>query len=474
MHIDLITHANTHKSNLVYTDFFINQNFNLILMTHHLEQSEFLDSLNSIIINELIDAKLDEVPKDKLKQKIKDFFITINWQLYSKFETADTKEHGLSLLLFISIDNKAYIVQFGRLLCGLMNQNLKVIGKEWRHFSVKNTDELFLLGSRGENIAVSVLEAEFEKNSHFVAIPSDIAEELIVFENRPKKILSQIQFRAQKEQFPYFILKTKPSLLIPKKKFEKRYRIRITAAILFMIIILSTLYVFYGKNWLADQQNLLRIKNQEFMRNELLERVIEAQEVMNQTLQEVYQLEIFPNQKLEFHEIASIEYENAITSQVYFDMHSLYWISNNKVVSVRKKIGSLKWEKKFEHSIQEIMLIDANRVLALTADKKMYCLNRETGYLIWQQECEHDFLLPTSNKKLFQISINRFKQLDSSLILIPGKQKITLVNNLNGEIISDYQFENEIQFISDFDLIDRSLFVVEKNHVKQIRLEIKY
>lgn len=470
MQIELITHANSHKSNLIYTDFFINQNFNLILMTYHREHSSFLDSLNSFIINALIDAKLDEIPIDKLKTEIKNFFVTIHTQLIQKFQTEHIKEQGLSLHLYIGIDNKAFIVQFGRLLCGVINQKLVVIGKEWRH----SEDELFLLGIKDENFSVKVYEVEFEKNSYFVAIPAHLAKELAEFESRPKKILSQIQLLAQKEIFPYYIIKAKPNLLVPSKKGYKKLRIRITAAMMLIIIILSTLYVFYGKNWLSDQQNLLRMKNQEFVRNELLEKVITAQEVMNQTLQEVYQLEIFPNQKLELQEATSYQTNDEITYQPLFDMHSLYLVSHDKVFSIRKKIGNLKWERQFDTQIRNMMLIDANRLLIITMDKNLYCLNRETGYQIWQKNSEYEYFSSDSGKKMFQISVNRFKQLESSLILIPGVNKITVINNINGAVISEYQFEKEIQYISEFDLIERSLFIIQQNQIKQIRLEIKY
>jgi outer membrane protein assembly factor BamB len=107
-------------------------------------------------------------------------------------------------------------------------------------------------------------------------------------------------------------------------------------------------------------------------------------------------------------------------------------------------------------------------------DKNLYCLNRETGYQIWQKNSEYEYFSSDSGKKMFQISVNRFKQLESSLILIPGVNKITVINNINGAVISEYQFEKEIQYISEFDLIERSLFIIQQNQIKQIRLEIKY
>ena len=470
MNIDLIAKSTSHKSNFIYTDFFMNQDFNLILMTHNLEQSPFLDKVNSVIINELLDKKFDEIPLASLQSEIKEFFIALNWQLYSLFNKNESAERGISVMLCITTTDTAYVVQFGRFLCGLLHHDFEIIGEKWEHFSVKSANELNLLGSKDKNIPVKIHKISLQKNSYLLAIPSDIAENLIQFKEKPKKLLGQIQLISQKEDFPFFVLKTRPSLTISKKPFLKNFRTRLIAVILLLIIITSTLYVFYGKNWLAEQQYLLQTRNEEFIRNELLEKMVETQETLNQTLQEMYDFELFPNQELEYTEAMTYKFNHTITTKPFFDLRSIYYGSENTLHCVKKNNVELRWQKHFKSSIHQLILVDANRILVILSDK-MKCLNRETGLLLWEKQFKFQEIVQKPSP--YQISLNRFKQLDNSIIFIPQSHGFTLINNLSSEIILQYESDQEINFVSDFDQMEKALYIVQDNTLRQIKIGLK-
>ncbi|MCK4654879.1 MAG: hypothetical protein KAU01_10590, partial [Candidatus Cloacimonetes bacterium] len=73
---------------------------------------------------------------------------------------------------------------------------------------------------------------------------------------------------------------------------------RVIAVIMAVIILLSVLYVFFGKNWLAEQQYLQKQKSTEFMKNELIDKFLEiqeqSQEILNEILNLSYEIEFFP------------------------------------------------------------------------------------------------------------------------------------------------------------------------------------
>ncbi|MDA3814450.1 MAG: hypothetical protein PF570_09405, partial [Candidatus Cloacimonetes bacterium] len=56
-------------------------------------------------------------------------------------------------------------------------------------------------------------------------------------------------------------------------KFKKR----IIAVIMAIIIILTVAYVFYGKNWLAEQQYIQKQRNSEFLKNELMQKMLDIE-----------------------------------------------------------------------------------------------------------------------------------------------------------------------------------------------------
>ncbi|HHE38762.1 MAG TPA: hypothetical protein ENL20_09345, partial [Candidatus Cloacimonetes bacterium] len=109
--INLIDHSSTNKSNLTFTDFFPNQDFNLILLTHNLEESEFLNRINFHILERLMNLNLEDVPKKDLEKTLEEFFIEINWQLYSRFRNTQTMEFGISLMLLIILNDEIFLVQ---------------------------------------------------------------------------------------------------------------------------------------------------------------------------------------------------------------------------------------------------------------------------------------------------------------------------------------------------------------------------
>jgi len=473
MNLDLVAHSNSFKSNFVYTDFFINQECNVLLLTHTPEKSKFLDEINSHIVNSILNLKINEIPQDKIKDILEEYFKSLNWQLYSKFSRSKTKEFGISFFLCITLNKKAYFVQFGRMLCGkIENNKFKMIGNRWENYFGKSKDEIFLLGSRDENIKVKIYETLINMNSYFFAIPALIAQKIITESHPQKNKIEFIRELARKEKFPYFIFKSvfiKKSHQIWFKSNQKRF----VAGSMLFIIILSTLYVFYGKNWLADKQNILQERNKDFVRNELQKKVIETQEILNSTFQEIYELNLFPNKKMNINSLWEKDFEYTFINPPLFDMHNLYLTFEDHFIVLKKKSDTIKWEQHFKGKIINTELLDANRLLIISSDGKITCFNRETGFVIWEKDCDFHKEIQDRKNMIHQISIEKFKQLDNSMIIVPDTRSISFINLMNGETISKYETENEINYISEYDIFERSLYLIEGEKVIQIRLDVK-
>ena len=347
-----------------------------------------------------------------------------------------------------------------------------MIENDWENFFVKSMDEIFLLGSRDENINEKIHETMININSFLFAIPAFIAQKISQEKSENTNKIESIQEYARKEKFPFFIIK---SGFIKKshKIWFKSNRKRFVAGLMLFVIIISTLYVFYGKNWLADQQNILKERNKEFVRNDLLKTVIETQEILNSTFQEIYELNLFPNKKLQAVSLWEKDFQYDFIQSPLFDMHNLYLTFEYHFIVLRKKSDHIKWEKDFTAKIINIELLDANRLLIVTSDGQINCFNRETGFEIWQKKC--DFPQDISDRKnmIHQISLEKFKQLDNSMIVIPNKNSISFMNLMNGELIFKYESENEIKFISEYDMLERSLYLIEGEKIIQIKLDVK-
>ncbi len=475
--INLIDHSGTNKSNLTFTDFFPNQDFNLVLLTHNLEECEFLNGINSHILERLMFLNLEDVPKKELEKALKEFFIEINWQLYSKFRNIQTMEFGTSLLLMIIIKGDIYLVQFGRMLCGkITDGELEHIGNDWNNLAVKSKSDLFLLGAKDENIVTKIYKFKLEKGDIFFAIPSTKAEELKNIGINSLSIMENIKTLYNSEKFPFCIINSGNIQSIKKRGLFKNIRTRMIALIMSLILILSVIYVFYGKNWFADQQHLLKQKNREFRQNELMDTFLKLQEQGQETLNEIFkqnlELEIFPHQKITMQKIWTQNIPFFPTLKPFFDYKMIYLISDNKILTLKKKSQKKRWEKTLKNNIINFELIDANRLLIILENQEILCLNRDSGDTIWTKKYDFEINQAEKPKTAFQISLDKYKRLGSSIILLHSKETVALLNTTKGDSIFTYRSDTKIDLISDFDLLEKCIYIIENKRISKISIEV--
>lgn len=256
-----------------------------------------------------------------------------------------------------------------------------------------------------------------------------------------------------------------------RSKFKKR----IIAVIMVLIILTTIIYVFFGKNWLVEQQYIQRQRNSEFLRNDLMQKMLDieeqSQEVLNEFLNLSYDLEFFNKQEIKLEKIAEKKFEVNLIQKPYFDYKNIYLISSNQLLTISKDLNQIKWQKQFKEKLFDIELLDANRILLLTKQRDAICLNRDSGELIWKIKLD---VLPIRNESsLFQISLNKYKQLDRSIIIMFSKNEIKLIENINGNTLVKYNAENKIDYISEFDILEKCIYFIEKNRISKLILNVK-
>ena len=250
---------------------------------------------------------------------------------------------------------------------------------------------------------------------------------------------------------------------------------RIIAFIMALIILMTVVYVFYGKNWLAEQQYLQRQRNSEFLKNELMQKMLDiekqSQEVLNEILNLTYDIDLFQKQQIELEKTDERLFEINLVQKPYFDYKSIYLIAFDQLFVISKDLERIKWNKLFEEELIDIKLLDANRILVITKQKKAICLNRDTGKEIWVKQLK---AFPCSKESsIFQISLNKYKQLDSSIILMFSNNQIELIDSITGHTLIVYNSENEIDHLSDFDILEKCIYFIEGNKISKLILKVK-
>ena len=216
--------SETSFSNLTFNFSDRKSDTNIILLTFNLTDEDFLKEFNDHLLRAIKKLKLDKIEEPQLEKTIKEFFIELNWQLFSKFNRLEGNyEKGLSLAFVLSIENRIYVVQFGRMLSGVLRNNkFEYVGRSWENFSIKTKEDLFLLGSRDEDIHVKLYRTEMDKDSLFITIPSIVVENLKTNMDC-SNLRRKIRYMYRKQKFPYVILATKDFKIIPKQVTIKKF-----------------------------------------------------------------------------------------------------------------------------------------------------------------------------------------------------------------------------------------------------------
>lgn len=475
--INIDKHSGTFKSNLTFIDTFKNQAFRTILLTHNIEESSFLSKINSFVLENFLKLSLEDFIPDKIDELLKTFFVELNWKLFAKFRTAVSQESGLSLALIIIHGSNIYMVQFGRLLCGIIsNNNLRNVGTNWSNFNLKTKDELLLLGSFEGDISVKIHKLTFGMAEKLIIIPSAKIDDLTTNGTDFTATNKTLNSLFRDDNFPFCLLSHKKSGKIQKENFFKNYRNRLIALFLAVIILLSAIYVLFGKNWFAEQQYVLKERNKEFANNELMEKFIEAQELLQETMNEIftqnYDIEIFPNQKIEMEKKWSLKVGEDIISKPIFDYKQVYLIYSKRIEVYNKKNRERRWKKEFDIELNSIEILDANRLMVLLENEILLCLNRDSGDIIWQKKCIFKEHKEPSHNIAYQISLDKYKTLDTGVIIVKSKKELNLMNSINGDSLFTYRTEKDIEFLSDFDFLEKCVYIIENNELSKIVLKV--
>ena len=474
--IKLIDNSVNFSSHYTYCDHFPGQARNLILLMHHYSEDPYVEEILEKVFNEIIKLDLDSIDESEIKGQIKNFFVEINWRLYSLFGQRPDLERGLSLVLGIIQGNRLYCVQFGRYFLALLTPKTEEeIGKKWEDLKVKSYSTIGLLGSQDININVQIEEVELKENSYFVVIESSAGLELKKLGLHYLSITERLNQLKEKGKFGYILINNQNQKARSANPWIKRRRVNRTATILLILIILSAAYVYYGKNLIDDVFSRLRLTRTEFTRNELKKQFFtlqeQAQELLNEISRDEMNIEIIPMHKIAMKADWELKISEKIQQEPCFDYRQIYLISEHYVYSIDKNQARINWEKRFNEKVEVLRLVDANRVLVSLSDDKLYCLSRDDGDVIWQRNYELPKTSESSNS-LSQISLDQFRQFEDSVFLMYEGRKLSLALVRTGEVVSEYLNNDEIGNISDYDMLERCLYITSGKKIKRIDIKI--
>lgn len=461
-----LIHSPNYANNLSFSDYFQRQNRSIVLLTHFSEENSFYDRVNSLILEKFINLDLQSIDWEVLSDHLESFFNDLNWELNAQFRDVYSSEKGVSLLLVIVEGRNLCFVSLGRFLCGLFSENKRIeLNGDWSNFRVKTKEQLRLLGSIEQDIHVKPQFVEMKREQQFVGFSWNAIEKSGYESLNSYNLHSFFSDQFKNNPSSYCIINCSSETALKKKKWFKNKRFRLTIFLMLLMLIFSGYYYFQGKNAVEDSLHVIREQFQLEVRNI---DVLKIQELLPLD----YGILLVPQRNLELF----VEWESVIPFDVTlppsYDLRQLYLASGNTVYAYGKRDNKKVWQQDFSAPVTSVEILDANLMIVSTLDKLSHCLKRDTGETVWQRITGPQ----TSKTKLYnpvQISLEMDRRLSNSIVLFPDEKSLTLLNILNGDTLFFYQSETSIDFISDFDFIEKALYLVKGRRLYKVRFDIR-
>jgi|SRR5690554_3091112 len=463
-----IIHAETNKNNLYYSDFFQNQNRNIILLTHYRKEKPYHEKINSLILEKLVQLDLQNIYWDNIPTLLQEFFLNLNWELYANLRKHKTEDEGVSLLLAVIDSNDICFVSFGRFLTGIMNnEGLEELGRKWDNSHIKTKADLELIGSVGKDIKVRSIIHKIPENATFIAIPTDTERELDIKKVGFFNLINTIEKQYRKETFPYCLIYNEKSKRKSKRSGFQNKKYLIMAALMFLMLIFSIYYLFLGRDAVDDRLHVTREQFQLTLRNI---DILKLQEILPLD----YGILLVPQRNIEL----TVDWESPlpfpVTLRPYFCMRNIYLISHDQLYAYDKRDKKNSWRTSLEEPITALEILDSNLMIALTGDNRSYCLKRDTGEIVWSMKDDalDQSYSPAPAYKPVQVSLEMDRRLNTSIILFPKMYGLTLINILNGDTLTHYSTDERINYVSEFDLLEKSIYMIKGNKLYKVRFDI--
>ena len=245
--------------------------------------------------------------------------------------------------------------------------------------------------------------------------------------------------------------------------YARHRKVKLLILLSISVVILSVLYVFVGNNVIEDEMIVQKQIIGEYIKDLDLEG-------LQKVFKEQYGVRLLPIRKIELTKTNQFKLNYVPTQKPLFDIKMLFLVQDNKIEAIFKKDGEHKWERAFKTKISHTQLIDANRLLVVLESGEIIIVKRDSGEPSWSKS---SIGFENSHKpKPLQISFEKDRRLFSSTLLIPQNRSIVLYDILDGEVLAEYRSLEKIAFISEFDVVEKCLWLVEENNLIKVVLNV--
>jgi hypothetical protein len=442
--------------------------FAWFLCTWHPEKDFVLEEIQAEIKLELINAEPLKLSRMEVENWLKAFWSEYHWKLHAGMRKTVLQEKGISLFFGILYDSELFFVQFGRMLCGIVDdKGLSQIGRSWKHYHIKAAHELELLGYAEEDIKVRPQRLRLDEDQHFLVLPSPQALKLID-QLKDTGTLQALLESCQTEKNALWLQLSRLSDLSLKKK-RKLSRLQISSIVLLVITLLAALYVAFGNRFIDQGLHKLRLLF-DSRRVSTLEELPNTLRLRNSDILKIMERMVnSPARRAECRIAWTKQLPYEVTAIPAFDLDYIYLASGKNLLTYSKRTQEAGWNLVLDEDI--LYLMKTQNTLLLSLRNRRLIGIKPGGTIAWaidtRSSISEDDVLEAQ-----EITSAQDPRIDGSLVILPERNRISIIDGSKGEVFSSIDLLQDLRYLSLYDSFDSCFYAVIGNSLMKIDLVI--
>ena len=432
------------EGSFIYTDFFESNLEKVALIFNASRKEPLAESAISLLLKVFHENFYQDIYD--IEKRLRKAVLEMHWQL-SAFFKREKKKFEISCFILVLQKNKIHFVQTGRIIAFAFGEKFEHLGVDINKIYDDNS-KFAILGQKEENINVKVHQKKVSSDLSIVILPATFTKEF------GKEISSKADFE---KNFKQLVKRNKKPILkvdIPisyRLKYKKPFRIttKNTAIVMVIVIFLAGLHTIFGKKWSQGEFSSWK----EFIdanRQTLINLVISS-----------------PKFEIGWEWIAPSE----IATKPNHDIHNIYLTYNKTVSCIQKNSYNEIWKKSFSKVIRNSFLLREGKILIVDEQGSQYLMKRANGTVLWKKDIPIEF--PETEEKtpqLLNIDYTRDGRLEKNYYILTNENTVLLISDKKGEIVDEKSFKEKVDFISDYDYIDKCFYITFGRKIVKVNL----
>ncbi len=450
-HISLRENFSISSGSYIYSDFYEQSQEKIALVLNTYESSEKAEKAIAV----LLQVFKDQFAQDfyDIESRLKKTIREMNWHLTAFFNREKCK-FEVSAVICVIKNDIAYFVQTGRLLIYSYSKDFLSIGLDIQ----RNFEESFqipILGIKEGELQIKVHSQKLGKDTDLLIIPFKQAKELSLEFATRENFLKLIEQLFSENVMPLVHIAARELHSKYRPHFKFRLTSKTTGRIMLIVIVIATAYVLFGRKWV-----------QGFLSS--------GKEVISEKKKLLIDYKsLFPNLPQPAFEINEWEWlsPSEITLPPKFDAENLYFSTGKELMCIKKNTFTLRWKIMCEGEIKDVESLRDEKLLIIDDDDFHYLLNKTNGKVEWKKHKQGIHEKYTKEvPHLIVLDYIRDGRLEQNYYIISHKNMIELVLGDKGEVIAAEEFDGKIDFISEYDYIEKCFYVTMGRKVVKVDL----